>query len=86
MEQRDMNTEENNSGSNYGNPGNEGAPSRGSVPHAYRPYWKRTPQNWYFLIGMVLVFAAIAVYVMTDNLALVPRSQPHQTQPGTVGQ
>jgi hypothetical protein len=82
MEQPDMRVEEH----NYGHPGNEGAPARGSVPHAYRPYWKRAHQDWRFVVGMVLVFAAIAFYVMSDNLSLVPRGQPHQTLPGTVGQ
>jgi hypothetical protein len=86
MEQSGMNTEEHNHGSNYGNPGNEGSPPRGSAPHAYRPYWKRAHQDWRFVLGMVLVFAAIAIYVMTDNLALVPRGQPPRKQPGTVGQ
>jgi hypothetical protein len=82
MEQPDMNTEER----NYGHPGNEGAPPRGSAPHVYRPYWKRAHHDWRFLLGMVLVFAAIAIYVMSDDLSLVPRGQPHQTLPGTVGQ
>jgi hypothetical protein len=77
-----MNSEEH----NYGHPGNEGAPPRGSVARAYRPYWKRAHHDWRFVAGMVLVFAAIAFYVMSDNLSLVPRGQPHQTLPGTVGQ
>jgi hypothetical protein len=77
-----MNTQEH----HHGNTGNEGAPPRGGVPHLYRPYWKRAHQDWRFVLGMVLVFAAIAIYVMTDNLALVPRGQPPRTQPGTVGQ
>jgi len=82
MEPTGMNKEEH----NYGHPGNEGAPPRGGVPHAYRPYWKRAHQDWRFLLGMVLVFAAIAIYVLTDNLALVPRGHPPRAQPGTVGQ
>jgi hypothetical protein len=82
MEKLDMKAEE----PNYGHPGNEGAPPRGSIPRPYRPYWKRAHQDWRFLIGMVLVFAAIAFYVLSDNLSLVPRGQPHQTLPGTVGQ
>jgi hypothetical protein len=69
---------------NYGHPGNEGLPPRGGVPHAYRPYWKRAHQDWRFLLGMVLVFAAIAMYVMSNNLTLLPRGQPMQTQPGTL--
>jgi hypothetical protein len=82
MEPPGMNTEEH----HHGNPGNEGAPPRGSAPHLYRPYWKRAHKDWRFVLGMVLMFAAIAIYVLTDDLALVPRGRPPRTQPGTVGQ
>jgi hypothetical protein len=29
---------------------------------------------------MFLMMTAIAIYVMSDNLAFLPRSQPHQQQ------
>jgi hypothetical protein len=69
--------------SNYGTHGNEGA-----VPeHVHiRPYWKRMHRSWPFWMGMVLVTAAITMYVMSDNLALVPRSHPRQALPGQLGQ
>ena len=70
--------------SNYGHPGNEGSP-RDSVPHTYHPYWKRAHRNWLFVLGMVLVFAAIGTYVFSDDLSLLPRGQPHVTLPGTIG-
>jgi hypothetical protein len=35
---------------------------------------------------MVLVTAAITVYVMSDNLALLPRGPAHQPQAGQLGQ
>jgi len=31
------------------------------------------------------MFAAIAIYVMSDNLALIPRSQPWRAQSGAAG-
>jgi len=69
--------------SNYGSHGNEGAaPERAHV----RPYWKRMHRSWPFWVGMVLVTAAIIMYVMSDNLALVPRSHPRQALPGQLGQ
>jgi len=41
------------------------------------PYWKRAHRDWRFWVGMCLTFAAIAMYVMSDDLALVPRSVRH---------
>ena len=35
---------------------------------------------------MILVTVAITVYVMSDNLALVPRGPVHTQQPGQLGQ
>jgi hypothetical protein len=69
--------------SNYGSHGNEGAaPEQTHV----RPYWKRMHRSWPFWVGMVLVTAAITMYVLSDNLALVPRSHPRQALPGQLGQ
>jgi hypothetical protein len=36
-------------------------------------YWRRAHHDWKFWVAMVLMFAALAMYVMSDNLALVPR-------------
>jgi hypothetical protein len=69
--------------SNYGSHGNEGAaPAQAHV----RPYWKRMHRSWPFWVGMVLVTAAITMYVMSDNLALVPRGHPRQALAGQLGQ
>jgi hypothetical protein len=38
-------------------------------------YWKRAHHDWRFWVGVVLVVAAMIVYVMTDNLSLRPRVQ-----------
>jgi hypothetical protein len=69
--------------SNYGSHGNEGAASE---PTHVRPYWKRMHRSWPFWVGMILVTAAITMYVLSDNLALVPRSHPRQAMPGQLGQ
>jgi hypothetical protein len=75
------------SGSNYGHPGNEG-PERDSVrqdvQRDQRPYWKRAHRSWVFWVGVVLTFAAIAIYVMSDDLSLLPRGQPRPAVSGTV--
>ncbi len=36
------------------------------------PYWKRAHRDWRFWVALFLMFAAIAVYVVSDNLAFVP--------------
>jgi len=60
---------------NYGHPGNEG-PDPGSVhhpaPHDQLPYWKRAHHDWRFWIGLGFMFAAITIFVLSDNLAFLP--------------
>lgn len=56
---------------NYGQHGNEG-PERGNVPHGRTPYWKRAHHDWRFWIGLILMLAAITIYVMSDDLAFLP--------------
>ena len=56
---------------NYGHHGNEGPERR-----AVHPYWKRAHRDWGFWFGLVLMLTAIAIYALSDNLSLLPRSQP----------
>ena len=44
--------------------------------HAHRPYWKRAHRDWRFWIAVFFIFSALAIYVMSDDLALVPRGHP----------
>jgi hypothetical protein len=46
------------------------------VHHDPGPYWKRAHHDWRFWIGMFLMVVAISVYFMSDDLSLVPSSQP----------
>jgi hypothetical protein len=55
------------------------------IPQEHRPYWKRAHRDWRFWVGVFLFLAAITIYVMSDDLALVPRAQPHQPLSGAVG-
>jgi hypothetical protein len=55
-----------------------GKPARESVQHDPDPYWKRAHMDWRFWVGFVLMFAAITIYVMSDNLAMMPRGQRQQ--------
>lgn len=71
------------SANNYGRPGNEGGQPK---PAHDRPAWRRIHRSWLFWLGMALVTAAITMYVMSDNLAFIPRYHPHRPLPGQLGQ
>jgi hypothetical protein len=58
--------------SHYRHHGNEG-PEHDSDHHNQRPpYWKRAHRDWWFWIGLVLMLAAITVYVLSNDLAFLP--------------
>jgi hypothetical protein len=39
------------------------------------PYWKRAHTDWRFWIGVVAMLAAMIVYVMSLDLAWLPRDE-----------
>jgi hypothetical protein len=51
----------------HGSHGNEG-PARDRVRHDHRPYWRDAHHDWRFWVGLFLMFAAITIYAMRDNL------------------
>lgn len=53
-----------------GNSGDRGESNPG-------PYWQRMHRGWRFWVGAVLMFAALAVYVLSGDLAFVPRHLSH---------
>ena len=61
--------------SNYGQHGNEGR-ERASVDHDVsrdpRPYWKRAHHDWRIWVALFFMLAAITIYVLSDDLALLP--------------
>ena len=46
------------------------------VHHNHIPYWKRAHGDWRFWVGVMLMFVAMIVYVMTGDLALRPLPGP----------
>jgi hypothetical protein len=62
-----------------------GWPGRDSSRDGQRPYWKHAHRDWRFWVGLVFMFAAISIYVMSEDLAWRPRSQPQQPLSGAVG-
>jgi hypothetical protein len=59
----------------HGSHGNEG-PERVSVHAGPQPYWKRAHHDWRIWVGLAFMFAAIMIYVMSDDLAFLPHRQP----------
>lgn len=56
------------------------ASNGGGVHSIHVPYWKRAHTDWRFWVGIILMFAAMIVYVMSEDLAWRPGSQPSHPQ------
>jgi hypothetical protein len=52
------------------------------VHHDDNSYWRRAHRDWRFWVGLFLMCAAIATYFLSDDLSLVPSSQPQHLQSG----
>lgn len=44
-----------------------------SIAERHEPYWKRAHHDWKFWLAMLMMFAAIGMYVMSDDLSMVRR-------------
>ncbi len=42
-----------------------------------RPYWQRAHRDWRFWVGVVCIAVALAIYISTVDLSLVPSKHPH---------
>jgi hypothetical protein len=78
-------------GSNYGHPGNEGSVSETVHPELHDkarrdalPHWKRAHHSWVFWIGLFLMLSAAMIYVLSDDLALLPGGRPQHAPPNAV--
>jgi len=61
-----------------------GDPNGGNI-HQGRPYWTRAHRDWRVWVGVVLMLIAMAIYLMTDDLAFRPRLQPQPPLSNAVG-
>ena len=57
---------------------------RNSVQQGHRPYWTGAHRDWRFWGIMFLMFAAISIYVLSEDLAWRPRILPQQPLSGVV--
>ena len=62
-----------------------GTPARDSIHHDPDPYWKRAHRDWRVWVGLFFMFAAITIYVLSNNLSFFPRGQPSAPQSDTNG-
>ena len=53
--------------------------------HEHHPYWKRAHRDWRFWVALALMLAAMLIYVMTDDLSIVPHIRTRPAQSGTAG-
>jgi hypothetical protein len=77
--------------SNYGQPGNEGPETQSAnhelhdkVRHNPIPYWKRAHHDWVFWVGLFLMLSAAIIYVLSDDLALLPSGRPQHAPANAV--
>jgi hypothetical protein len=52
-----------------------GADSSGGRP-AHTSYWRFAHRDWRFWAGLILIFTAMFIYLMTEDLSFRPRLQP----------
>ena len=59
-------------------------PNGAELHHGHRPYWKRAHRDWVFWVGLFLMLSAAVIYVMSDNLALLPGIRPQHVPAAAV--
>jgi uncharacterized membrane protein len=51
--------------------------------HGQTPYWRRAHHDWRFWFGLVAMIVAIAVYVGTNDLSMVPSGRQKHMPAGS---
>jgi len=54
-----------------------GTPARESIRHEPDPYWKRAHHDWRMWVGLFFMFAAISIYVMSNDLTFFALGHRH---------
>jgi hypothetical protein len=55
-----------------------GDPNGGPISARSQPYWTRAHRDWRVWLGVILMLAAMTIYLMTNDLAWGPHLQPRQ--------
>jgi len=56
----------------------EEVPESGTVQQSNRPYWKRVHKDWRFWIALLLMIAAMIIYVVSEDFAWLPRGRSQE--------
>ncbi len=48
----------------------------GHVHHTQHPYWRRAHRDWRLWIAVAIMLLAMAIYLMTNDLAGYTQTQP----------
>jgi hypothetical protein len=51
-----------------------------SDPPPHSSYWKFVHRDWRFWLGLVLIFTAMFIYLMTEDLSVRPSPPPSREQ------
>ena len=51
----------------------------------HRPYWTRVHHDWRFWVALVLMLSAMFIYLMTDDLSIVPHIRTRPALSGNSG-
>jgi hypothetical protein len=55
------------------------------IPRDTTPYWKRAHRDWRLWVGLFFMLVAIAIYVITVDLSVVPANHPQQPVSNAAG-
>jgi hypothetical protein len=56
-----------------------GDPNGGPINHGHPPYWRRAHRDWRIWFCVIVMLAAMAVYLMTGDLRWRLNGQPRQS-------
>ena len=67
--------------------GNEGSTreTRAGADHSHHPYWKRAHRDWRIWVALFFMLAAMTIYIMSEDLSLLPWRWPSQATPENSG-
>jgi hypothetical protein len=56
-----------------------------NVHHSHRPYWKRAHRDWRIWVGVIVMLAAMLVYLASGDLRWRIQAQPQPPVPAAIG-
>ncbi|MEO6940450.1 MAG: hypothetical protein ABI444_09970 [Candidatus Kapaibacterium sp.] len=61
-----------------------GRPASEATIEARRPKWRRIHHDWRFWVGLVLILAAMVIYIMSQDLSMRPHGKLQPPVPENV--